>query len=192
MQVNPLANLIHLNSGFEEDRISFESEEHESDEGFVHPSAMRDEQVVEEICAQLGISHISSRFIPYVWEGQYETLPWNEDHNVIFDPRLVNVIVPSTGNAMYIKGEGRKIVLTYPATYKGYQPFYFITCASEQQADGIRVLDPSVGNPFYGLERIFTQQGFESLPKLEDMDSAGILSVDPQFVIVPQSSDSYL
>jgi hypothetical protein len=191
MELNNLANLIEINNAYKSDEICFEAERFEHIKGYMHPAEERMQQINEEICNELKISDISTKFIRYFWEGECDKLPWDAGHKLPFDPKLPNIIIPSTGDVIKVIGEHRKILLTFPATYEGKQPFYWITCSNSQQSENIRVLDPSIGKPFHGLEQAFTQEGFYSLPKLKDMKGAGTICVDPKQIIVPHSSLEY-
>jgi len=184
-----LANLISLNNPAEIDGIYFREEAYEQDE--TTPFQEYHEKLEEQICEELKISDVSSKFLKYSWYGMHDELPWNEFTDLTFDPNLVSVILPNTSAFFQIRGENRRVVLTYPPMYNGRKPFYFVVCASERQIENIRVLDPAIGRTFYGLEKVFTQEGFNSLSKIKDMKDFGLVSVDEQKIVVPSTSLTY-
>lgn len=192
-----LANLIQLNDAATIDAMSYHDEWLE--EGQLSKYDYHLINIDDQICRELNIPNISSGFMQYYWHGFFDERPWSKDDKgeldfLAFDPEKISLIVPVTNAILQIRGENRKIVLTFPAMYDGRQPFYHVVCSSERQIENVRVLNSensAIGNPFYGLERIFTQRGFRSLPKLENTDGLGLIHVDRRQIVVPSTSREY-
>ena len=182
------ANLIRLNRSSELNLICFDEDSYE--EGELGPFGEYKQEIDEQICRELKIPNIASRFIEYGWYG-YNNPPWSTRNILPFDPSLTSVIISETGQSFNIRGENRRVVLTFPPNYKGHQPFYMVGCSSERQIENVRVLNPYIERYFYGLENVFTQKGFESLPKLKDVKNFGLIIMDEQQVIVPQESREF-
>jgi len=189
-------NLIYLISESEIDSILFDKESMGEDE--LHPFDEHQNMLNDLICKELRISDIVSKFIPYNWYGRYNNLPWNANcMQIPFDPRLINVIVPLNSSPVFesipiqIRGENRKVVLTFPPTYEGKQPQYLVVCASEKQLEDVHILNRYIGNPFRDLEKLFMPKGFDSLPRLMDIKGQGIVHIDEQRVIIPETCTVY-
>lgn len=193
MQVPTLANLIRLNDAAELDKIIFEEEAVSAfmEEDHSSPLELHAQKIDELIMEELKIPYIPSKFIEYNWYGYPDKLPWSRTHKIEFDPSLVSVIIPETGESLNIRGENRRIVLTFPPTYFGKKPAYQIVCSSERQIDNVRVLDTSIGRPFYGLENIFDHSGFDKLPKFKDVLGGGLFIVNKKEIIIPSTSTAY-
>ena len=185
-----LANLVELCSESELDGICFQEEGLEEFEE--SPFKRYIQEIENQIQYELRGSRFSHHFLRYSWHGFSEQLPWSENHNVPFDPRLTSVVIPFTNQLLLqIMGEDRRIVLTQPPTYGGERPFYHVVCSSERQIDNVRVLNDGTLRPFYNLEKVFTSDGFESLPKLKDVERAGIISPSREQLVVPGNSSAY-
>lgn len=184
MEKTDFANLIYLHTASELDMIYCDEDEIGSLNDHV-------EKIEEQICRELGISDISARFLRFNWYGRNDTLPWSNNGSTFY-PDQTHVMVPVTGRSLQIRGENRKIVLTCPPTYAGKQPFYLVS-SGQRQLDEIRALHPEIiGAPFRGIERVFTHEGFGSLPRLKDSPQIGLMAPDPEQIIVPSKSMSYL
>lgn len=183
----PFANLIALQSASEADAISFQEEELSLEEGQLTPLQTYKRGLREQISRELGTHH-SHLFIEYGWNGFSNEPPWSIDQLTQFDPRLISVIIPETGKTIQIRGEDRRILLTFPPSYRGAVPFYNIVCPDYQQSHNIRILNPLVGRPFAGIERIFSPNGFDSLPRLSDYRKSGLILQNKQLITVPANS----
>ncbi len=187
-----LANLVYLNDKNLVDGVCFEMDWMEFGE---HPLDEHIRALEEKICEELKISDLYSRFIKYAWCGTHENVPWDTRHNIPFDFNLPTLVVPEIYKihpSIEISGVGRKIILTFPPGYEdGQQPVYFVSCANEGQVEDVRVLNPMIAKPFDGLERIFTKEGYESLPKLKDINNLGVVTVDKELIVVPKSSTEF-
>jgi len=171
------ANLIYLNSDANADYIA-----DYADAAVKELFQLNSERLKQQIIANSGGPE--NIFLNYCWYGH--GLPFNDRHNIPFDPRLVNVIVPKNYDCILIHAERRKVALTLPPTYDGKEPQYAIVCASKNAVEGIRIL-PTPGAPFRGLERVFSERGFESLAKLKDCPQFGGIVIANDLVIVPES-----
>lgn len=177
-----LANLVHLVSSFRLDAIGY-AEQWEDYEKYL-------QGIYQELCGELKIASIDERFLRYNWEGSFEEMPQTEEHNIPFNPQRINVIVPSLISNFNIRGDNRRVVLTYPKTYEGKQPLYQITLANAQQLKLIKVMPPLV-KPFSGIGLIFEENGFKKLDELENNPSRGLIAIPSGELSIPASSMNY-
>lgn len=186
----PNVNLIYLSTHAEMDKIAFETES--LDDSGEHQHHIHQNRLKEQICKELTIPSVSSRFIEYNWHGEENTLPWNNSHNVAFDPRLVNLVIPEVEMAtMFIRGANRRIALAFPPTYNGEQPNLYIMCPVKGN-DNIRVLNNGDCKLFDGLEKVFSFESFVSLPRLKDSRAKGSLTFPrSDILVIPDSTTEY-
>lgn len=180
-------NLIHLQSAPEEDAIAFETEGLDLKEGELSPFEKYSQKLMNQI--KYSANSPEKVFLEYNLNNEHN-LPWSNSHNIPFNPSLVNIIVPETGSMFSILGENRRVVLTFPPSYRGDEPFYRINCAHQEMAVDIRVL-PYKEQPFRGLEKVFSDDDFKSLPRLRNMPKAEIIFPGDLKIIIPRSSLEY-
>ncbi len=183
----PYLNLIGLNDPSKIDGILFHEEDYEGERG---PFTIHNEKIEDEVCKELKVPDLSVRFLQYGWYGEGDNLPWSRYAITSFNPKVTSIIIPQSGELIKIKGENRKIVLTFPAMYDGRQPLYHILCRDKKQLENIRVLNQPERS-FFGLEKVFTQEGFESLPRLTETKGLGLFIKSTDLVIVPSTCLSY-
>ena len=174
-------NYVALQDQAEVDGICFNEDELDDDEP--RPFSRYSNQLLAQ--AKIGAGRADNHLIEYAWNGYADEMPWAE-HGIAFDPHLVSVIIPETGSHMQIRGERRRVLLTFPPMFRGTKPVYFLNLANERAIDYIRVL-PDLAHPFKGLERAFSHEGFMSLPQAKG-HSKVIFGVGDGAIIVPSSS----
>ena len=151
------------------------------------------EEHVDRLRRQMeaGAGRYNDFLFEYFWYGRKDQKPWRNEtkYNIPFDPTNISVIVPKTSSMLSVLGENRKIVLSFPEIYGSDEYPYFVNCSSEKTLDNIRVLEPGdCGNPFDGLEKLFTERGFSNLPKLSDTNFPVILAHVKEFIIYPENN----
>lgn len=185
-QVAPprLANLLWLSSEADTDYYCEYANESIQEDFCKHWELLE-----AQILSGYGIDK-SKFLLHYGWYGYGGPFSGGET-KMRFDPRLVNVVVPVNNTSLRIQADKRKVVLTVPALYGGEEAKYCVFCASKNAVDGIRVL-PTPEAPFKNLESVFSDEGFESLPKLRDLPQYGGIIVLDGGIIVPESWDEGL
>lgn len=180
MEKPKIANLIYLQNDAELDGIYFSEEGLSEDEE--SPFEAYDNQLKLKIGGHLG--QASNLLIPYNLNGLSGSLPWSREHNILFDPSILSVMIAETGDYLAIQGDSRRIVLAHEPKYNGRMQQYTINCASFSSAPDIRVLP--VPGRLSGLGVVFQEGGFESLPKMKE-GAQGIISVSQRGVVIPGS-----